>query len=258
VAAAAAVAAGVAAPRPPGPQAAVYPLVKAADVARILSATLAAFASFMADRVERDEGFLRRVLVGRSREQSDIDVVVAEERQRAVMFERLAVERLRRDLPVALAIPEPGARERALRGVLQREERIQWQRSEAMSARAVAAVERASLRRESPGGAFWDLDPDVREHTAGCLVMGNRFWPWQVLDRVHPPRHSACPCRLRSYGWAIAEGRLRPGDVLDTVSAIRAASGVVMEAAVAEGLVLRELLVGAGMVTPEDFDRVMS
>lgn len=121
----------------------------------------------------------------------------------------------------------PGARERAVRGVLQREEQYARQQAREAMARGVAAADRARLHVESPWGAYWQLDPFVREHTVGCLIMGGKAWPWVVLDRVHPPRHGGCPCRLRSIGWATGEGLLR--GLPSVENAIRAASGVLME-----------------------------
>lgn len=127
----------------------------------------------------------------------------------------------------------PGARERAVRGVLQREEQYARQHARMAMARAVAGAERAQLHRESPWGAYWELSPHVREHTVGCLIMGGKAWPWAVLNRIHPPRHGGCPCRLRSIGAARAEGLIT--GLPDLESAIIAASGVLMEAD-AEGL----------------------
>jgi hypothetical protein len=83
----------------------------------------------------------------------------------------------------------------------------------------------------------------VIEHTAGCLIMGGKFWPWQVLDRVHPPRHAGCPCRLVGYGDAITDGLLNPGAVMDAQTAIRRAAGVVME--------------GVLLVEPEDAEALI-
>lgn len=128
-----------------------------------------------------------------------------------------------------------GPRERAVRGILVQEQRFASQHVQASFARTVAGGERVVLRRDSPLGAFWDLDPFVREHTAGCLIMGGRFWPWVVLDRVHPPRHAACPCRLRGYGDALQAGLMRPGDIPTEEDAIGMAAGVLMEGE-AEGL----------------------
>lgn len=224
------------------------PIIPAAATRSAASATiLAALIAYLTRRRERNTAWLVEQLPRRPRVQPrDIEEVLAQEVEREHEFQRRAAERMTRDLPIALAIPAEAqpdgsppratARERAVRSLFAREERYQRQRSEAMAARAIAAVDRQVLRRESPLGAFWQLDPTVVEHTAGCLVMGGKFWPWAVLDRVHPPRHHGCPCRLRGYGDAIAAGLITPGAVRDVSAAIRAAAGIVMEADVAERL----------------------
>jgi hypothetical protein len=220
------------------------PAARATATASVLAALIA----FLAHQRAKNEKWMRERLPARPGvEAGDVAQVLAMEVEYEQEFARRTAERMTRDLPVVLAIPDdavapadvggvrPAARrERALQGLLAREERYQRQHSEAMAARAVAAVDRQALRRESPLGAFWELDPTVVEHTAGCLVMGGKFWPWSVLDRVHPPRHRGCPCRLRSYGFAIAKGLMTPQAVRSVSDAIRAASGVVMEAAVAD------------------------
>jgi hypothetical protein len=100
----------------------------------------------------------------------------------------------------------------------------------------------------------------VKEHTAGCLIMGGKFWPWSVLDRVHPPRHPGCPCRLLSYGEAVASGDMKAGDVPNVADAVKDARGVVMEAAVADSILeeldLRDRLIEAGLATPEGLSRI--
>lgn len=215
--------------------------------------------SFLTAKRERDTLRLREELSKRAPAE-DVARVIAEEARREEEFARKAAERLAGDLGTALAIPDPTLRERAVRGVLGRERTYARQRSMAMFARAIAAVDRAVLRGASPAGAFWKLDPGVIEHTAGCLVMGGKFWPWAVLDRVHPPRHAGCPCRLVGYGEAIAEGLMRAGDVMDVRTAIRAAGGVVMESAVAEALLremdVRDRLVESGLTSPEALARI--
>lgn len=201
----------------------------------------------------------------------DIERLLDEEQERQATFETKQAERFSRDLTTALAIPDAAQREGAIRGIVNREERYTRQREIAMAARAFAALDRVALRQESPQGAFWKLDPTVIEHTAGCLIMGGKFWPWAVLDRVHPPRHAGCPCRLVGYGQAIAQGLMSPGAVRDVQTAIRAAASVVMEGvqldldpADAQALVemgeraeseaLREALVAQGLATEESLD----
>jgi hypothetical protein len=209
----------------------VHALVEPAKVATMATVVTALLTAFMAKREAGDLQFLADTAAKRTRVPTDVETVIAEERQRGEMFARLAEQRMQRDLPVALAIPDPVQREAAVRGVMAREQVYQRMRSEAIAARGLAAVDRMVLRRDSPSGALWKLDPTVREHTAGCLILGGRFWSWEILDRVHPPRHAGCPCRLVGYGEAIRDGLLRPGDVMDLADQVKAAAGVVMEAA---------------------------
>lgn len=205
-------------------------MVKATAVAGAAATILALLSAFMVKAGEADNAFVLGSIAKRTTEPSDIETVMAEEAVRGDRFRQLAAQRLQRDLPIALAIPVSDQREAALRGILQREQVYQRFRSEAMAARSFAAVDRLVLRRESPTGAFWKLDPDVQEHTAGCLILGGRFWPWRVLDRVHPPRHPGCPCRLMGYAEAIAAHLMAATDVMDELDAVRAAAAVVMEA----------------------------
>lgn len=214
----------------PSPVAPVYPLIAAADIAKATAVVAGLAVAFLDQRAPRDAAFLRERLTPRTSAASDVETALAEEASRGARFRQLAQARLSRDLPVALAIPDPERRAQAVRGVMAREALYSRQRAEAMAARAIASVDRMVLRRESPQGALWKLDPTVIEHTAGCLVMGGRFWPWEVLDRVHPPRHPACPCRLIGYGAAVRQGLLSAGAVMNVADAVKAAAGVVMEA----------------------------
>lgn len=249
-----------------------------ASAARTAAAAtiLAALVAFLTAERARARPWLTEQL--RRRQPSvaldDVAAIVAEEEQRAIEFERRAAERFSRGLTAALAIPDPVKRDAAVRGLTQREQTYVRQREEAMAARAFAAVDRVVLRGESPQGAFWRLDPTVIEHTAGCLVMGGKFWPWKVLDRVHPPRHPGCPCRLLGFGTAIADGWMGPGDVPDVKTAVRRAAHVVMEGALIlepadalgllveaygspETALLRQSLLARGLTTAEAFDAAL-
>lgn len=231
----------------------------AAARATARAAVIAALVSYLTKLRERDTGWLSRELpkaaqVGKVNS-ADIAAVVAEERRRGELFAEQSVKRVTGALSTALAIPDAAQRDAAVRGIMEREQRYATQRSEAMAARAFAAVERVAVRYDSPDGGFWKLDPTVKEHTAGCLVMGGKFWPWAVLDKVHPPRHQGCPCRLLSKGQAMAEGLMRAGDVSNVRDAVRAASGVVMEASSADAILaeleLRDRLAEGGLVSAE-------
>lgn len=222
------------------------------DRATASAAVIAAFVAFLSAIRERDQQWLKTEL-SRLAPVDDVAAVLAEEGERATAFAEGVAKRVAGDSATALALPDPKMREAAVKAILAREKRFAMMRSEAMAARAFAAVGRASVRRESPQGAFWKLNPAVAEHTAGCLLMGGKFWPWVVLDRVHPPRHPGCPCKLISYGEAVANGDMRAGDVENVADAVRSARGVVMEADVADGILaeleLRDALVESGLTT---------
>lgn len=222
---------------------------------------------------------LRETLLARYPE-DDLRAVFAEEERRAEEFRRRSEERSRLGLRRALLLPtrdmemarvrqkieraeqsgrdpekiraleweldrarfREGPRERSVRGILRREELYASQHASAVMARGVAHGERIQLKRISPEGAFWLPDPFVKEHTAGCLIMMNRLWPWVVLDRVHPPRHPACPCRLISYAQALTDGHLGPGSRFPSErDAIAMAGDVMMEGVADTLLTLLEL-----------------
>lgn len=155
----------------------------------------------------------------------DVDLrrVMESERELERQFERRARERWARELPRILSLPEP-ARSREMRAFADRERRYAAMREQAMVNRAVRRAERERLRRESPEGAYWALSRDVREHTLDCLAMADRFWPWEVLDRVHPALHPGCQCRLVSLGQAVRRGLMSRRDVPEVGEAVRLAS----------------------------------
>lgn len=232
-----------------------------AEVARAeaRATIIAGLVAFLAQLSKRDHGWLQSELARKAPAgkvtADEITALVAEEDKRGQQFAEGVVKRVTADLTTALAIPDPDKRSQAVQGVLARERNYARMRSEAMAARAFAALERVAVKHDSPQGAFWKLDPTVAEHTAGCLIMGGKFWPWAVLDRVHPPRHPGCPCRLKSYASAITDGDMRAGDVLNVTDAVRRSAGVVMEQAEADALVeeleLRDRLVESGLVSAE-------
>jgi len=237
----------------------------AADARATASAAIvAALVAFLSRMRTRDQTWLQTELAKRATagkaSAEDIADVIAGESQRSQQFAEGVVRRVTADLGTALAIPDPRRRDAAVQGILAREQNYSRMRSEAMAARAFAALDRVEVRHDSPQGAFWKLDPTVAEHTAGCLVMGNKFWPWAVLDRVHPPRHPGCPCRLLSFGQAVQEGLMGASDVSNVADAVRKASGVVMEKAEADALLaelaLRDQLVEGGLVSAEALARI--
>jgi hypothetical protein len=218
-----------------------------------VGSVLAALVTFLTAKRRRDEAYLTATLTKRAAGRvGDVHALIREELRRDEEFARRAAERMAVNLPRVLAIPDPEQRRAAMRGLLNQEQRFAQQRSEAMAARAIAAVERVVLRQDSPQGAFWRLGP-CKEHTAGCLFMQGKFWPWAVLDRVHPPRHPGCCCSLFSYAEALKSGWLQSAAVPDVRDAIRAARGIVMEDATAGALLaeldVRDELVERGFAT---------
>lgn len=180
----------------------------------------------------------------------DVAAILREEASREAEFRRRAEKRVRIGLRLALRAPDPSARSAAVDAVLRREQQYARQRATASAERLFAAVEREALRRESPRGAFWELGPTA-EHTPDCLAMQGKLWSWEILDKLHPPMHVGCKCRLRSYGEALAAGLLRAPGALPTPEEARKLAAPIVsfiekerateDAAVAE-LLLREEL----------------
>lgn len=204
----------------------------------VLAGIIAALVRFLSRLREQHRVWLTGELGRYSTSVDDIAGVVADEMRREGEFARASADRVASALPQALRIADPVEREAAVRQILANEERYARQRAEAMAARAINALGRLQLRRDSPLGAYWKLGA-ASHHTAGCLFMAGKFWPWEVLSRVHPPRHYGCTSSLHGYGEAILSGWISPSDVPDTRDAVRAASGVVMEQEEA-GALLRE------------------
>lgn len=211
---------------------------------------VAGLITFLAALRERQRVWLTAELGHYSKDSSDIAQVIATEMDLGQVFAENSADRVAKALPAALSIADPAARAAAVRQILADEERFAQQRSEAMAARAIASLGRFTLRRDSPLGAFWKLGR-AQKHTEQCKFMAGKFWPWAVLDRVHPPRHYGCTATLHGFGEAVASGWMSARDVPDPREAIRAASGVVMEAVDAEQLLaeldVRVLLVDGGV-----------
>lgn len=201
-----------------------------ADVAiPVLTAqVVGAFVTFLGALRTQRETWMRANLGGTGATPAEIASVIAGEMVREQEFARKAADRLASRMPEALRIEDPDERRRKVAQILADEERFAAARTEAMVARATAAIERFGLRRASPLGAYWEIGL-AHQHTQGCLIMHGKFWPWAVLDRVHPPRHYGCTSRLHTFADAIQLGLMTPADVPDTRAAIRAASGVMME-----------------------------
>jgi 2'-5' RNA ligase len=168
---------------------------------------------------------------------SDLGVAYAEEDRREVIFRKRVEERMRAGMKLATAASDPSARMIAIEKVMRRERRFAEMRSVAAGERVLAAAELQDLRQSSPQGAFWSLGAR-RQSTPDCIAMNGKFWPWSVLEKVHPLMHVGCGCYLLSFGSAISQGRMKPGDLMSEATALRLAAPVIKhveeEAAAAE------------------------
>jgi hypothetical protein len=227
----------------------------AATAVKTLTMTImAAFVSYLSALRQQHQDWLATQLPKLAGTADDLQIVMADEMRREQEFAKASADRVAHRLPAALAIADPVERKRAIEKILADEERYAAQRAEAMAARTLSALQRVVLKRTSPQGAFWKLG-DAHKHTEGCLVMANHFWPWEVLNRVHPPRHYGCTGQLYGYDEAIAHGLMTAGDVPDLRTALRRSSGVMMEG-VADAL-LRELEIREALAGVEGVDVVL-
>lgn len=135
----------------------------------------------------------------------------------------------------------------------------------------VATDEIIGIRRRPYAGHVYDLQTVGRWFTvdslvvSNCVSMAGRFWPWVVLNEVHPLLHVGCGCRLFSYGDALAKGMMAATDVMSNQAALRLAAPVIQhvrdekaeaerkygpmaedEAAATEELLIREALLDRG------------
>lgn len=205
----------------------------AAGQGALTAAVLAALLAFLRRKAALDERQLEAVLISQARAagqpQVPTDDLIALEADRARQFAEAQEARLRTALATIVRLPDATQRADRMQAVMVQLERFERQRSEAMFGRAVGALNKSVLKLSSPQGAFWRLSPFVKEHTAGCLVMGERFWPWEILDGLHPPRHAGCPCHLESLMAALAAGWMRAGEIPTLADARAKAHGIVME-----------------------------
>jgi hypothetical protein len=203
----------------------------ASAVADAVLKIIAAFIAF-ATRRRRDGGiYLRNTITFNYPERSpqEIDALVRGEMRREIEFLRKQKARLRERLPAALKIADPEQRRQAVAAVLSRERDYLRMREEAMATRALNAVERMNVKDMSPQGAYWKLSDAVMEHTLDCLMMGNKFWPWKVLDVYHPQLHHGCACSLVTLDEAVQRGWMLPDQVPDVNDAVARAKRIMDE-----------------------------
>lgn len=215
------VAAGVAVGSAAGAAITLVPAVPAIAAAQAVSevAVTAAFVAFLASMRADQEVWIRERLDRVPMGQQEKLEVVGFEAERQTAYERRVWARVARDAATVETITEPKKRARAVRGLVDRERRFAKMRSESMAIRVAAAQDRAVLQQESPEGAFWRLDPNVKRHTRDCVAMAGKFWPWQVLRAFHPPTHAGCQCSLHSKLVAMKRGWMTAADVMDLETA---------------------------------------
>lgn len=151
--------------------------------------------------------------------------LVEEEAARERAFHGKQKTRLERDLPRALTIADAEARRRRVGEILSRERYWIDQRQQAMTRRAVSAADRADLRDQSPLGAVWHLG-QAEKHTPDCIAMAGKVWPWNVLDKFHPPLHAGCKCGLEGIPSAITRGAISHDDIPKKRDAMRRAQQI--------------------------------
>jgi hypothetical protein len=157
------------------------------------------------------------------------DVITAalrRETELEAIFQRRSTERMKKAMQLALQAPDASARAAAVEAATRREQVFARQRALASGARVFSSIERAALEGQSPSGAYWKLGI-AAEHTPDCEAMAGKFWPWEILRRIHPLLHPGCKCKLLSYGEALAAGLLTPSAIL-TLEQARALAGPVL------------------------------
>jgi hypothetical protein len=140
------------------------------------------------------------------RTETEIATIVDHEIELEREFQAKALQRLEMDVPEALKIADPEKRNAAIQKIIEREKRYSKMREEAASKRASYRAELIDVKHASPEGAYWKLDPSVKKHTLDCILMGERFWPWEVLDQIHPQLHVGCRCHLYTKDEAVSRG----------------------------------------------------
>lgn len=197
-----------------------------AEVAQASASIVGALVKWGAKRGSKDFDWVVAALRRRYPEKTLSEVEALARREVAFEREFRRKQRLRmeRDVPRALRVADPAEREAAVRKILEREKRYLEMRRAAMVERSIAAAELDGVRQASPQGAYWRLSPNVREHTLDCLALGEKFWPWEVLDATHPPLHHGCRCALYTFDEAVERGFMHEDQVPDPSDAVARAT----------------------------------
>ena len=204
-------------------------VLTAKAVAQAQAKIIAGWVRFMRMRLDDWVPWMRDLMYRQYPElaPSRVDELIAEEAKRERAFLKKQRERMRRLLPEALKEPNIEQRAEKVKRVLDREREYVRMREEAIVERALNAAERELVKQRSPLGAYWKLSPTVKEHTLDCILLGEKFWPWEVLDRIHPQLHPGCACSLLSYEEAIQRGYMTPDQIPDTKDAVLRAQAII-------------------------------
>jgi hypothetical protein len=198
-------------------------------IRKAVDKVLQGFIKWSTTRKDNEYDWLSKLLTSRypKRPIGEIERAAQDELKYEQEFQRRMQERLKRDLPVALSATDATKRAELVQKLLDREARYLQMREEAKLNRAVNAIERSILKESSPSGAYWWLSPDVKKHTPDCLAFGGKFWPWEVINKVHPPVHHGCACRLYGAEEALSAGWIEPGDLPEAGDAIIRANAII-------------------------------
>ncbi|MET0602937.1 MAG: NUDIX domain-containing protein [Baekduia sp.] len=194
-----------------------------AALAAAVTAMVKAFLAMARARFDTGNDFVLTELkrIYPDRKPSELARLVDQEARFEKEFRRKMGERLRVDLPEALAIADDAARKAKLEQIFAREKRFTLAREEAMFMRALGKAEVLLLKETSPHGAYWKLSPFVKEHTLDCLAVGEKFWPWEALEDFQPPVHHGCACYLLGLDEALRMGLMTADQVPDPGDAVR-------------------------------------
>jgi hypothetical protein len=198
-------------------------------IRKAVDKVLQGFIKWSTTRKDNEYDWLSKLLRSKypKRPIGEIERAAQDELKYEQEFQRRMQERLKRDLPVALSATDATKRAELVQKLLDREARYLQMREEAKLNRAVNAIERSILKESSPSGAYWWLSPDVKKHTPDCLAFGGKFWPWEVINKVHPPVHHGCACRLYGAEEALSAGWIEPGDLPEAGDAIIRANAII-------------------------------
>lgn len=195
-------------------------------IAATTAAIIAAILAILARLKRRREAAIREWMLRAGALPDDVDLALDEEARREVVYRKLAEQRVKIGIGLATRASDPSTRAAAIQGVIRREQHFATLRAASSGERVLASAEMAELKRLSPQGAYWTLGPR-RTHTVDCIAMANHFWPWEVLDIVHPLLHPGCGCELHSLGWAISNGLMSGADIPTVAHALGLARAVI-------------------------------